>query len=199
MTTLTALCSDVYALTNRPDLVSETVLAVRAATLKAHQSDYFPKDLFETAIKFEEEKYLQSLEYKAVIPRWRSLSYLRKYNPTELDNAKGEFLTVLTPGEVLDNYGINRENVVYLAGSMLEIRSSDLLQYVLLGCYVHPDVTVEGYSSWIADEHPFYIVYEAARTLFKTIGYDEQAAMYDRLVQEQLAILRQSQIIAVGY
>ena len=199
MTTLTALCSDVYELTKRPDLVGETELAVRAATLKAHQSDYYPKDLYETAIRFESESYLQSLDYKQIVPQFRALKYLRKYDPSQGNNATGAFLTILSPAELLDSYGINREDVAYLAGSSLEIRSKDLLQYILLGCYVHPVVTSSGYSSWIAEEHPFFIVFEAARTLFKTIGFDEQAAMYDKLVQEQLILLRMSQITAEGY
>lgn len=46
------LVADVYTLTNRPDLVGETVLAVQAATLKAHQSDDYIYDFREQSIVF---------------------------------------------------------------------------------------------------------------------------------------------------
>ena len=52
MTVFSDLLSDVYAVTNRPDLVADTKLAVRTATLKAHRSDFYPKDLFETGLTF---------------------------------------------------------------------------------------------------------------------------------------------------
>ena len=52
MATFTELCNDVYTMTKRPDLVAETKLAVKAATLKAHQSDFYPKDIYETGIQF---------------------------------------------------------------------------------------------------------------------------------------------------
>jgi hypothetical protein len=38
-------------------------------------------------------------------------------------------------------------------------------------------VTDEAYSSFIAREYPMAIIYDAAATVFKSIGYDEQAAL----------------------
>lgn len=200
MTTLANLIADVITLTNRPDLVSETAVAVRAATLKAHASDYYYKDLIEHGIRFDFSLTQQSLEYKTLIPKWRSLKYVRKY-PLGTDGVgvPGDFLEVLTPESSLDSYGINRENICYVAGLVLQIRSRAAEQYYLIGCYVHPDVTVDSYNSWIAEEFPFAIVYEAAATVFKTIGYDEQVSTYKQLVQEMYTELRMSNIVANGY
>lgn len=199
MTALTALMDDVYTLTNRPDLVAETELAVKAATLKMHQSDFYAKDLYETAVQFDTADYVQSLAYRQLVPRWRAAKYIRKYEVAQGNNATGKFLRILTPDQVLDSYGQNRADIAYVAGDTIEIRSLTQLQYVLLGCYVNPDVTTNGYSSWIAIEHPYAIVYEAARTVFKQIGYDEQSAQFERLVQEQLVELKMAQLPTVGY
>jgi hypothetical protein len=38
---LATILTDVYELTGRPDLVAETTLAVKNATLKAHHLDFF--------------------------------------------------------------------------------------------------------------------------------------------------------------
>ena len=59
MTTLTDLCAYVYTITNRPDLFTETKLAVKAATLKMHQSDYYYRDLLEQGIAFDTSDYTQ--------------------------------------------------------------------------------------------------------------------------------------------
>lgn len=193
MATFAELVSDVYIITNRPDLVNETKLAVKAATLKAHQADYFPKDLYETGIQWPDPAYIQSLDYRTLIPRWRAFKFLRKYS----DGAPGNFIKLLTPEQTLDSYSINREDVCYLAGEMLEIRSSTQDQYMILGCYINPDLSENNYNSWVALDHPYAIVYEAARAIFKQIGWDEQAQQIRQEVAEQYQILKQ-EVVAYG-
>ena len=190
MASFSSLLTDVYTITNRPDLVAETKLAVRQATLKMHHSDHYPKDIFETGISWNPVAFTQSLQYKNLVPRWRGFKYLRKYS----DGVPGAFFELLTPEASLDRYAINKDNICYLAGDMLEIRSSTEDTYMLLGCYLHPDVTETGYTSWIADEHPFAIVSDAAASIFKMIGFDEQAAYMKQTVTEQVALLRQNQL-----
>lgn len=199
MTTLASLTADVITLTNRPDLAGVTALAIKGATLKAHGSDYYYKDLLETGLQFDLSLTQQSLEYKTLLPRWRALKYLRKFDYSVPPGCPGKFLDILTPENILDSYGINREDVCYVAGLELQIRSREACQYFLLGCYVHPDVTTDGYSSWIAEESPLTIIYEAAATVFKTIGFDEQVTAYRNLVAEQYAELKLSNIVANGY
>ena len=92
MASFAQLMADVMTLTNRPDLSAETELAIRQATLKAHHSDYYPKDLYETGIRFSEPALLQDLEYKQLIPRFRALRYIRK---TDVSNADLEFIEIL--------------------------------------------------------------------------------------------------------
>jgi hypothetical protein len=196
---LTSLVADVYTLTNRPDLVGETLLAVKTATLKAHNSDYFYKDLFETGIEFDDSLAQQSLDYKTLIPRWRALKYVREYDYSTSPGTPGDFLELITPEGVLDSYYVNREDVCYVGGQTLQIRTRAAGQYFLVGCYRYPDTGTETYDSWVAEEQPAAIVYEAAATVFKTIGYDEQFAAYQGLVATQYAELKLTNIVAVGY
>ena len=193
--TLANLIQDVYALTKRDDLEIETLTAIRSATLKAHHSGFFAKDLFETGVTFTDSAYTQALEYKELLPRWRSLSYLRK---ADSSGTPGAFFSVITPTDIFDAYGVTKTDVMYLSGSVFQIKSSTELKYALLGCYLHPDVTPGSYSSWVAQDFPFAIVFEAARVIFKTIGYDEQAAVYEKFVQEQYAQLL-AEHVSLGY
>ena len=195
-TSFASLVADVISLTNRPDLVAETNLAVKAATLKAHQSDDYIKDFQEFSVQFSTAEYYQTLEYKNVVPLWRKPRYVRKYDAT--GSSPSNFLEYIEPEKVIDSYGADRLDVFYVAGVNLQIRSSTLLQYILVGAYVNPTVTSSGFSSWIADDHPFAIIYEAASIIFKTIGYDEQVSVYRMMVQEQLQQLRQHAVTGLG-
>ena len=194
-TSFASIVSDVYALTNRPDLVNETALAVKAATLKAHQFDDWIKDFTESSIQFSSADYYQTLDYKSVFPLWRKPKYIRKVDSS---GNPGNFLTYIPPEKVLDAYGANRTDVYYVAGANVQMRTLDQSQYFLVGFYSNPDVTSTGFKSWIADDHPFAITYEAAAIVFKTIGFDEQVATYRGMVQEQMALLVQHAITGIG-
>ena len=79
---------------------------------------------------------------------------------------------------------------------MLEIRSSTEDDNMILACYINPDTSENSFNSWIALDHPYAIVYEAARSIFKQIGFDEQATSIRQEVAEQYQILKQE---VVGY
>lgn len=191
------IVQDVYALTNRPDLETETEYAVRSSTLKLHHTDFYSKDLYETGIEFPALSYRQQLDYISVVPNLRAFKYVRKAEDA-CDDA-GDFICIITPDEILDSYHQNRTNVAYVAGRVLEIRSSTQFDKALLGCYVHPIVKKGEYCSWIAEQYPYAIVHEATRVIFKTIGYDEQAATYERLVAEAVMLLKLSNVQDIGY
>lgn len=195
--TLTELQAEVYAITNRPDLVGRTQSAIRAATLMLHQKDFYYKDLFECGIAFSTAAHLQQLEYRTIITNWRTLKYIRKSDVNSADNLP--FLEIITPEQVLDSYGQNRNDVAYATGEVIQIRSSTEVQYIYLGCYVNPNITLSGYSSWIALDHPFAIVYEAASQIFKQIGKTEEWQAYKIMAAEQSALIGTTNIQTVGY
>ena len=194
-TSLASIISDVYTLTNRPDLVGETALAVRAATIKAHQVDDWIKDFQEQSIQFSSADYYQTLDYKSVFPLWRKPRYIRILSST---GTPGTVLTYIEPEKVVDNFGANRVDVFYIAGAEVQIRTLAQQQYFAIGYYANPDVTISGFKSWIADDHPFAITYEAVATIFKTIGYDEQVATYRQMVADQYQLLKQHATTGIG-
>lgn len=195
--TFDELLAEVYSLTKRADLVVETKSAVKAATLKAHQLDFFSKDLYETIIEADEPAYIHTIDYPAIISNFRALKYLRKIGLT--DGQPTDFIEIITPDLVLDSYNVMRENVAYTAGRNIELRSDTLVQKIILGCYVNPIITEGSYSSWVAELYPYVIIFEAAKVLFKTIGYDEQSASYRELAAEQFILMRNSALAETGF
>lgn len=195
---LSELATEVYKLTARPDKVSETSSAIKSATLKAHQSDFYWKDIFESGIVFDSEDYVQNLDYRALLPRWRALKYLRKYDLSS-NTPFGTELSIIVPENIFDEYGLTKTNICYAAGAFIQINSSTKQQAYLLGCYLNPDLTDAGYSSWVALDHPWFIIYEAAGQIFKSIGKDDEATTFRTLGAEQLAMLKTSNILAQGF
>lgn len=214
------LCAEVYKLTNRPDLVNETQLAVKSATLRAHRLDFFPKDLYENSYQFETCCYEQQLP-TALIPNYRAIKYLRKYYPcTSIQNPlggvittggrdngiynsgynlpDGNFFDVVDAKNVLDGYARNKVDVAYLAGNQFQLRSGDGFQFLLVGAYVNPDITETGWNSWVGNEYPYAIVFDATSIVFKTIGFDEQNAAYDALKKLEWTELQNANILAEG-
>jgi hypothetical protein len=194
---LTELQNEVYGLTNRPDLIAKTLSAIQSATLKIHHADFFYKDLYETGLEFSGDAYFQELDYRTVIPLYRSFKYLRKYDAIAL--TAGPFFELVPPELVLDNYGVERSDICYTTGLVIQIKSSTSFQYAIFGCYVNPDITESGYSSWVAIENPYAIVFEAAATVFKTIGKTDEFAAYKVLANEELTAVKLSNIVAKGY
>ena len=198
MATFTELCDDVFTITNRPDLIAETKLAVKAATLKAHQIDYFAKDIRESGIKFPTSDYYQQLQLRTLFPTFRAIKYLRRWDNSGSGRA-AEFLEITTPLETVDDYGVDKVNIAYLSGDNLSIKAYAPIEYAIVGVYLNPTIVESDYSSWIALDHPFVIVYEAARLVYKQIGFDEQASAFEKLVAEQVALLRIANVQSVGY
>lgn len=197
MTTLAQLAADVYSLTNRPDMVNETNLAIRSATLKAHQREFYFRDLFESGIQFSSAEFIQSFEPKTVFPLFRSIKYLRKYD--SIGQTPGLLLSRITPDQVFDDYGIDYVNVYYSAGAEIQIKMNTQEQFMLFGGYSNPNVTIDMYSSWIADDYPFAVIYSAVAQVFKMLGSDTQANMYVALANDEFAVLDANNIIDTGF
>lgn len=200
--TLAELIAEVVTITKRADLQTTTIpAAVKASTLKLHQQDFYAKDLYEIAIAFPTADYYQTFQYANSIPNWRALKYLRKLDPTTGLALYGDAgkITIITPEQIVDNYGVEKTNVAYEAGQILIIKMDTQTQYMALGCYVNPTVTDAGYSSWIANLHPYAIVYEAAGTVFKQIGQDQMSADMRVLVADQMRAIQVTNVQTVGY
>jgi hypothetical protein len=138
--TLTELQTAVYEITNRPDLVAKTLSAVQSATLKAHHSDYYYKDIYEAEVDFTTELYEPDFEFRTFVPRWRAAKYFRKYNHTT--GVPGIFFDKISPENALDSYAQAQTNVWYGAGEIIHFKSSTEERYILMGCYRHPDITI---------------------------------------------------------
>lgn len=193
--TLASLQTDLQSIIKRPDLFDDSALHIKNALLKAHTKDYWLKDIYETNFQFGTAAINYTLEPKTLIPLYRSMKYLTIIDPITEDVVRE--LKPLPVESWLDSYGYIKDYVWYVAGTNVQIRCSGQETIFGLGVYLYPDTTLAT-PSWIADEFPFVILYEAARTMFRLIGFDEQAASAERLVKEAMDDLVKTAITSKG-
>lgn len=179
--------------------------AVMASTLYLHCLDYFYKDIKEAQVIFDTAAYIQVLDL-STLPKYRNIAYFRKNDPTLssyqqnptilpplFNNAgfivgietKESFLEPTSVTDILDDYGMEKLDIMYQAGNNLKMKSSTSLQYGLVGWYAYPNIQADAptktsyYDSWIAREQPQAIIFHASSAIFSSIGKQEQARKYD--------------------
>jgi hypothetical protein len=173
----------VYTFTNRSDLVAETALAVRQATLSAHRSDFYPRDLTEIQLTLTPDSIFQ-LDIPTYFPSWRNFAYIRPYDTTSQTPAPF-LLSFLAPDAIFDEYLVEKVNVAYVAGTNLNIKLQGDYGGFLVGYYKNPVLSPDSsYDSWIASDHDAIIVLDAAIKIFGMIGYEEAAARLRRLLYD---------------
>lgn len=194
-TSLAQLQADVMTIVKRPDLVDAVALHIKNAILKVHSLDYWKPDLYENAFQFAVAATQYALDTKTLVARWKKVSYLNVIDPIT-----GTVIKSLKPIDILntiDSYNTIKDYVFYEAGGFLQIRASGSETTYNFGAYLYPDVTLNT-PSWIVQGVPSAIHYEAARTLFKTIGFDEQSSKMDTLFQEAMAQVRLIGLPTIG-
>lgn len=222
--TFTELVEAVYVETNRPDMVAETQNAILSSLLKLHCCEFFYKDIAQTDIVFDEARYVQTLGTNN-FPRYRSLCYFRKNDPTlaafqqnpsllpPLYSSAGlptstsmGFLKVITPDNIFDEYNAEKLDVCYQAGQTLFMKSGTALQFGLVGYYQFPNLSPTNptqFTSWIATEMPWAVVYDAASAVLQKIGMTDAARKYDNpengLAPTHRHILIMNNIVMNGY
>jgi hypothetical protein len=169
------LVAQVNVYTNRADLVAETELAVRQATLLLHSSDMYSKDMLEGAAVLAFSASNFQLDMPSLFPRFRAFSYLRTWDA--IAQLPGTFFEVLRdPRAILDEYGTQRTQIAYVAGMSLNIKAAADINGIMWGYISSPPVWPKAsYKSWIAFEWPEAIHVAAAAHVYRAIGNMEEA------------------------
>ncbi len=189
--TLAQIIAEVYLVTNRPDLVSETASAVRKATMKFHLADTYKQDLSEVLITVPVQTdfhYQLDLSNAANYPYFRVLDHVKEYNNPIVGN-EIQFTKQDAKG-LLDDYGLEKQNYWYQAGFALNINSFKQLNQLTVGYFMYPNVTTGGYNSWIGTSFPDAIIDEASSHIFRLTGKDSEFKVFAAYFEQNLAMVR---------
>lgn len=212
MTTQASLASDVYVITNRPDLVAETRVAIQKAIRKFHGADFWTRDLLRKRLVLGidiDQVHQDAARYTVDIPeleRFRKISSLTY--PLDVPHIPSvipplfhqSYSQVTTPeftevaaDDLITSWRTERTNCFYIIGNVLHVRASCLVQQLDLTYWQWPLITSDldaDLTSWIANEYPDAIVEEACASVFKMIGKDDEHGRFTALFAENLAIIR---------
>lgn len=136
------------------------------------------------------------------------------------------FFKIITPTSILDKeYGDEILDTAYQVGDSLMFKSLSTFQYLLYGWYAFPnvDTTTTGtvnitlgentftisvyplFSSWVARDYPYAIIYDAASAILQSIGMTDAARKFDNpdpnnpgLVASHVQALTKANIVAEG-
>lgn len=200
MATINSISADVYTLTNREDLVPETKVAIRKAIFKFHSADTFKRDLRTTRLTMSTYPLVTPDQFRWEIqlsefPNFRRPKVLRY--PLELRLWHDNDFEELSAENLFDSYKAEVKRYFFVAGSILSIRADVSPDYLDFTYYAYPAVPPDSdatIQSWICDQYVDSIVEEAAGTVFKMIGKDDEYARYQTLFAENLAILRATDV-----
>lgn len=195
MTTLPELIQEINLHVRRPDLAAVMESHVKNSILKLHTKDFWKRDLVEANFNFAAPSPVYTFAYKAIFPDFRKPKYLRT-----VDSDTGQTILTLSAidiTEIKDRYGRLKDYAYYMAGDNIQIRATDSPQYFAIGYYKYPDLTLTR-PSWIVEEYPNCVIYDVARTMFLSIGYQEQAAGMRELYNETYATLLMAGIVDEG-
>jgi hypothetical protein len=180
--------NDVVALTARPDLETETALAIRTATQSMHSRYLWPRDSVVQLVKFTNATNVVALDIPTLFPRLRGISTLQGLDVNFAPVTSPEnFIEIVELGDIKDPlYGQLKNNIAYIAGTNLNVRSYAAIYGVLVEYFQLPVLSRDRYLSWIAQLAPDIIVYKAASIVLSTNGNEEKASAYAGMVEKQL-------------
>lgn len=215
MATIDSLAEDVYTITNRPDMVVETAVAIRKAIRKIHGADLFKRDLKVQRLTMADYTPLDPNQYRWAIElstfeRFRrpkliqyppSLAYPLNIPAPIIDWPAGyqrtrEFIEA-SVDNLFDGYGYEKPNYYYIAGNTINIRSGwyvDFLEFAYYQWPLIPASTSTELTSWIASQFPDAIVEEASSLVFKMIGKDDEYNRFAQMFAENLSIIKATDV-----
>lgn len=183
MTTFADMQTQVIANTKRPELVTLTDSAIRMATLRAHQVDFFSRDQGNSQLTYtvpsSGQPYVDIPNIYTTVPQLRTPDFLQSLDTTTLYPSENlEY--VVDFKNFWDEYNVLRQSVFTLLGSTLRVNSAANTGKFQFYFYNNPVVTDAGYSSWIADLYKEELAMWAAAIIWMRSGFQEIAASTQR-------------------
>jgi hypothetical protein len=176
MTTFAEMRTLVIAQTKRPELVAQTDAAIRVATLRAHHTDFFERDLAIAPLSYSPSSsalYYDLPNISGSILRLRAFQLLRCLDAS---GAPAEELEYRTNDDVYDKDNNRRQHIFTRIGDTLRIYPTAATGNLEVFYYQNPDVAEATYASWIADNHPDELALWASAIVWARSGFAEMAA-----------------------
>jgi hypothetical protein len=197
MATFAEMITAVTDITKRPELVTLTKQAVRQATLRAHHTDFFPRDRDSAVLTYTPSSTASFIDIPgiyAAIPQLRTPEFLQSEDvSTQAPTENLEFLNSFK--DFWDDQGIRKLSVFTQQGESLRCSFASATGRARLWYYLNPVVSDAAYSSWIANAHIEEVAQWAAGIIWARTGFTEQASQAQTSVEAFKADLQSSYLM----
>lgn len=168
MATWNEMLEEVLAVTVRPDLVTESGIALRKAVRATHASGRFWKDLAVVTASPLAVAQVQSIDLSIHAPRFRQVAYVSSVATPDF------YLNPITIDELLDFDGIARSNSYWGLGNTFQVRAAVPETSYTFAYYRYPTVfPTAAFDSWVAENFSDLLVCKAAGFLCGIVGEQE--------------------------
>lgn len=186
---LAELTAEVISWTNRPDLTGPTQSAIRRVTLALHRKHAFWRDL--SALTKTTLNQVDSVALTD-FTRFRGLSHV-------INTMTGTPISIVIADDLWDPLTTyQRTDIVFAAGSTLNIRLSASSDSVTFYYFQDPDISTSTYSSWIAETQPDAIIAGAVHRVLSERGETAIANVaLQAFMQEEQALLAANNLVEI--
>jgi hypothetical protein len=192
MATWDDLKTDVFTWTNRPNLVTETELALRQAIRTAHRQGKFWRDITTVSIVPPTMDTIQQIDLETYCPNFKQISYIKS-------GARDFYYSEATAQMLLDHDGYAKVDVYWGIGNILNIRACAAENLYEIAYYRQPiTAPPESIDDWLLATYKDVVVLIAAGTILGIVGEQEIKSRVDTLLLLEVAGLQQDQIEITG-
>jgi hypothetical protein len=180
MTTFAEMEALVVGQTRRPEVTAVTQAAIRTATLRAHHTDFFPRDLAPGTLSYtplSSAQYYDLPDLTTLLPKLRSLQSLKSVDSTGKPIENFEYRELQ---DLYDSDNVLRTSMYTMIGDTLRLFPAAATGQFAIYFYKNPVTTEVGFSSWIADNYPDELAMWAAAIVFARTGFAEMAADFQK-------------------
>ncbi|UNI71194.1 hypothetical protein P5_0017 [Aeromonas phage P5] len=184
---LREIVDDVVDILARPDLINFVKLRAQQQLKLLHALDNWPRDKVEQLITIQNP----SNTIRTNLP-----AFWRKFDVLAPCDAVGNI--IILPSQSVDTIGYRETDprmitgfrqtadmdYYYVAGDVVNIRSSTAPEKLYASYYKYPDLRSTEATTWITENFPELVTYRVLYACYAMLGNMEQRAVYEALYQE---------------
>jgi hypothetical protein len=181
MTTFAEMETLVVGQTRRPEVTAVTQAAIRTATLRAHHTDFFKRDLSTGTLTYTPSSsaiFYDFTDISTTLVRMRAFQLMQSVDSATLIPSENFEYRELQ--DLYDSDNVLRTSMYTMIGDTLRVYPCVATGKLTAYYYRNPVTTEIGYSSWIANEYPDELAMWAAAIVFARTGFAEMAQDFQR-------------------
>ena len=188
--------TEVLTITARPDRTSEIESRINSSLSRCIMKANFAQDLQEITLPTTAGVYGETYDFSGDVTRFRKFKYVKATGQTR-------YLTPIDSTQVFQPGGTMQRDRYYVAGLNLTYTLFETADSLEVGYYQYAPVldSTVNTTHWLLDLNPWCIIDLASAAIFRSIGDDTSAAIYEKSGTESYLVTRrdcEDSILAVA-